>query len=151
MAASQWYAYHSFKEFLGEKVIDFNNDTFKMALFESTGNAGDPTQSLFGGLTDQFSGSGYTAGGQAMTVTWTRSAGVVTFDSAPVDFTASGGAIVARYAVIYDDTPSSPAKPLVCFCLLDDTPADVSVSDGNTLTVLPHSSGILTLSGMAPP
>ena len=61
-------------------------------------------------------------------------------------FTASGGSIVCRFAVIDDDTVSSPVTdPLVCFSLLDNAPADVTATDTNTLTIAMNASGIFTL------
>jgi hypothetical protein len=62
-------------------------------------------------------------------------------------FTASGGSITARYAVIDDDTVTTPvADPLVCYSLLDNSPADLTATDGNTFTVQMNASGIFTLS-----
>jgi hypothetical protein len=54
---------------------------------------------------------------------------------------------VARYAVIYDDTPTSPADPLVAYCLLDTSPADVTAVDTRTLTLQIAAGGIFTLAG----
>jgi hypothetical protein len=57
-------------------------------------------------------------------------------------WTASGGSISARFAVIYDD--STTPKHLVCYSLLDTAPADVTATAGNTLTIAFHSSGCFT-------
>lgn len=47
--------------------------------------------------------------------------------------TASGGAVADfRYVVIYDDTPTSPADPLICWF---DYGATVSLGDGETFTI----------------
>jgi hypothetical protein len=67
--------------------------------------------------------------------TWVRSTNTVTFNADDVVYTASGGSIVARYFVLFDDTPTSPLDPLICYGLLDQTPLDVTATDGNTLTV----------------
>ena len=61
-------------------------------------------------------------------------------DPADVVWTAAGGSIVARYAVIYES-----AGNVLCYCLLDATPADVTVTDTYTLTVALNASGIFTL------
>ena len=58
-------------------------------------------------------------------------------------WTASGGSIVARFAVIY----SSTSGKLVAYCLLDTTPADITTTTGNTLTITINASGILTFTG----
>jgi len=34
---------------------------------------------------------------------------------------------------------------VLCYCLLDSTPADVTASSGNTFTVAAHASGVYTL------
>jgi hypothetical protein len=66
----------------------------------------------------------------------------VTVDD-PLDYiwTASGGSIVARFAVIYESGGN-----VLCYCLLDSTPADVTATNGNTLTIALNASGIFTLS-----
>jgi hypothetical protein len=46
--------------------------------------------------------------------------------------------------VIYDDTSSGDL--LLCYCVLDSS--DVTVTDGNDLTIQIHASGIFTLAGM---
>lgn len=149
MAAGKWKVYESAKEFIGDATIDLDTHTFKMALFLSTSNCNTLTHDQLADLTNQHANAnGYTTGGITLTgVTWTRSGGTVTFTcSAPV-WTAAGGPITARFAVIYDDTAGG--DELLCVCLLDAAPADVTATDGNTLTVTPHASGIFTLSGAA--
>ena len=98
-------------------------------------------------LTNQLStANGYTSGGQALaSVTYTRSSGVLPFDAADLVWTASGGSIVARSAVIrVNATLNSVVQPLVAFILLDSAPADVTVTDTNTLTLVWNASGIMT-------
>lgn len=47
--------------------------------------------------------------------------------------TASGGPVATfRYVVIYNDTPTSPADPLLCFY---DFGSDLTLADGETLTI----------------
>jgi hypothetical protein len=148
MAADAWIRYNGFSEYLGDGTIDMDNDTFKVQLHTSTYTPA-VTHDVLTDLTNEVAnGNGYTTGGVTLTSpTWTRSGATVTFDAADAQWTASGGSIVARYAVIYDDTPTSPANPLVAYSLLDNTPADVTVADGTTLTIAFHTNGILTLTG----
>lgn len=137
--------YDSFKEYLGDGTIDLDGDTFKVLLTSSayTPNAG--THTTLTDITNELSGNGYAR--QTLTsVTWTEASGTVTFDSADPQWTASGGSIVARYWVLYDDTPTSPADPLIAYGLLDNTPADVTTTDGNTLTASVNASGWFDLS-----
>lgn len=105
---------------------------------------------VYGDLTNEHANAnGYTTGGVAfITETWTNSSGTITFDAADPVWTASGGSIVARFAVVYRNaTVNSIVKPLLCVCLLDTAPADVTATTGNTLTITINASGLFTLSG----
>jgi hypothetical protein len=148
MAADAYKAYNKAKEYAGDGTIDFDGDTFKAQLHSSTYTPA-LTHSVRADLTNELAtANGYTAGGVTLTsVTWTESAGTVTFDSANYAWTAAGGSITARYTVVYDDTPAAPLDPLIAYCLMDNTPADVTVTDGNTLTVQIHANGYFQVSG----
>jgi hypothetical protein len=135
-AAGPWVIYNEFKETLGKKLIDLSSDTFKVALFTSTSNAGSATlaTATYATLTNELAnGNGYLTGGVTAAATWVRSTGTVTFDTADTTWTASGGSLTARFAVLYDSTPAT--KYLIAYALLDSAPADVVVSDGNSLSV----------------
>lgn len=147
MPAGKWKLYDTAKVNIGDGVIDLGSHTFKIALFQSTSNANTLTNSTLAQLTNQVAGAnGYTTGGNTLSgVTWTQTGGTATFDATDSVWTASGGSITARFAVIYDDTSAS--KALLCVCLLDTAPADVTATNGNTLTIQFNASGIFTLSG----
>lgn len=154
MAAGKWKLYEAAKEYLCDGTFDLDNASLglTMALFLSTSNCDDLTvgTGVYGDLTNEHSNAnGYTTGGQALTgETWVHSGGTVTFDCDNVIWTASSGSIVARFAVIYANaTLNSIVKPLLCVCLLDTTPANVTATDGNTLTIAINASGVFTLSG----
>ena len=110
-----------------------------MALFLSTSNIGAGSTTYAGLTNEHANGNGYTTGGAAISLTLSGTT-TVTVDVAtdPV-WTASGAGITARFAVIYE-----VGGNVLCYCLLDSTPADVSVTAGNTLTVAAHSSGLLS-------
>ena len=149
MTASTFDFYNEFTEYSMDGTMDLDADTFNLGLYLSTSNAATLTLSGRASLTNQVAtANGYTQPGQSLTsVTWVRSGGTTTFDSADVVWTASGGSITARYAVMDDDTVTTPvADPLVGYTLLDTTPADVTATDGNTLTVAPNTAGWFTLS-----
>lgn len=145
MAASFTF-YNSFKEYMADGTIDLDTHTFKLLLTSSSYTPNASTHTVKADVTNELStANGYTAGGATLTtVTWNRSGGTVTFDADNVVWTASGGSIVARYAVLYDDTAAS--DELVGYVLLDTTPADVTTTSGNTLTIAWNASGIFTLS-----
>lgn len=147
MPANAWKAYNSAREQIGNTTINLAGHVFKVALFQSTSNCADPTKSVLADLTNQVpNANGYTTGGVAVTTTWTRSGAQVTFaTTAAAQWTASGGSISMRYAVIYDDTAAN--KPLLAWALLDNTPADVVITAGNTLFIT--AGTVFTLSGMA--
>jgi len=155
MAAGKWKMYEAAKEYLADGTFDMDNASLglQMALFLSTSNAETLSvgTGVYGDLTNEHANNnGYTTGGQALTTeVWTHSGGTTTFDCDNVIWTASGGSIVARFAVIYANaTLNGTVKPLLCVSLLDTTPANVTATDGNTLTIAINASGVFTLSGM---
>lgn len=139
--------YNSFRKNVANGVIDLDGDTFKVVLVTSSYSIDLQAHTVKADLTNELAtANGYTAGGATLgSVTWTQSTVTMTFDAADTTWTASGGSLVARRAIIYDDTPTSPADPLVAAILLDTSPADVTTTDGNTLTLQWNASGIFTL------
>ena len=106
------------------------------------------THSVYANLTNELStANGYTSSGFLLTgVTWSQTSGTATFDAADASWTASGGSIVARRAVIRAiGTFNSQVDPLVASILMDTTPADITLTTGNTLTLQWNASGIFTL------
>lgn len=141
MAAGAWTFTNAGRTSLLNGDFDINSDTWKMALFLSTSNIGAGS-TTFAGLTNEHAAAnGYTAGGIAITLTLAGTTTVTVDISTDPVWTASGGSIVARFAVIYE-----VGGNVLCYCLLDSTPADVTATDGNTLTVAAHTSGVFTLS-----
>jgi hypothetical protein len=153
MAAGKWKLYDLAKFRQGNLTLDLSSTTlWNIALFSSASNANTLSvgTNVYGDLTNELAtANGYTLGGQTLTgVSFTNSAGVETFTSANPVWTASGGSITARFAVIYkNSTVNSIVKPLLCVCLLDTAPADVTATSGNTFTVTMNASGIFTISG----
>lgn len=154
-AAGKWKLYDFAKLYIGNGTWDLDDTTnVKAGLYLSTSNAN--TLSLGTGIladltNEHANANGYTTGGLAVTgVTWTRSGGTITFDCDNFAWTASGGSIVARFCVVYKNaTVNSIVKPLLCVCLLDTAPADVTATDTNPLTVQHNASGLFTMSGAA--
>jgi hypothetical protein len=141
MPAGAWTFPNASRAKLLDGTFDINSDTFRCALFLSTSNIGSGSTTYAGLTNEHANNNGYTTGGitVALTVTGTTTVTVdITTD--PV-WTASGGSIVARFAVIYE-----VSGDVLCYCLLDDAPADVTATTGNTLTIAAHSSGVFTLS-----
>lgn len=145
MAAGAFTFYDSFSEAIGDGTIDLDTDTLNVALFTSTYSPSASADTTYSALTNEVAtANGYTASGEALTsVTWAQTGGVATLDTADSQWTASGGSITARYAVVYSVTATG--NDLIGYFLLDNTPADVTATDGNTLTIQWNASGILTL------
>lgn len=143
MAATITY-YHSFITKLGNKEIDLDSDTFKVILTSSSYSPDAATHDEYADVTNELAtANGYTQNNKTIgSPTWSNSGGTLTWDGADVTWTASGGSITARYAVIFDDTATS--DPLVCYILLDNSPADVTATTGNTLTLTWNASGLFS-------
>ncbi len=141
MAADAWVFHDEYKEFLGDGTVNMATDNFEMRLYDSGSNVNDTTIGNATTVTDELSGNGYTP--YSMSTTWTRSGGTVTFDSDDASYTASGGSISTRFAAVVD-TSTTPDL-VVCHSLLDNAPSNVTVTDGNILTIQINAAGINTL------
>lgn len=153
MAAGKFKLYDSAKEYIADGTIDLDTDTFHIELYLSSSNANALSNTVLASLTNQHANAnGYTTGGIALSgVTWAQVAGTATFDATDPVWTAAGGSIVARFAVIRKaGTANAIVNPLLCVCLLEAVgPADVTATSPNTLTITFSASGIFTLSGAA--
>lgn len=110
-------AYNKFQDYvdqLNRGVHNWASHTFKAAL---TNTAPVATNTVFANITEIAAGNGYSAGGMTLdTVTLTETTGTAKVTIADEVLTASGGSIGPfRYVVIYNDTPTSPADPLVAW------------------------------------
>lgn len=146
MAASAWALFHGAKEYIADGTIDLDSDTFKCILLASSWTPSLSADDAYADISanELSTANGYTAGGFTCTnVTWVNSSGTMTFDMDDPTWTASGGAITARYAAIFSDT--STGDKLLCYSLLDQTPADVSAADGTAFVVQINASGVFQL------
>jgi len=140
MAAGAWTFTNAGRTSLLDGTFDINSDTWKMALFLSTSNLGAGSTTYAGLTNEHANANGYTTGGIAVALTLSGTTTVTIDITTDPVWTASGGSIVARFAAIYE-----VGGTILCYCLLDDAPADVTATTGNTLTVAAHSSGVATL------
>jgi hypothetical protein len=145
---AQLNIYNSWALNVGRQVDLDTGLTVNVSLHTSSYTPNQDTHAVFADVTNQLStANGYTSGGQALgSMTWTRSGAIATFDAADTVWTASGGSIVARFAVIrVVGTLDTLVDPLIAWVLLDDTPADVTTTTGNTLTLQWNASGIFRI------
>lgn len=128
-AAGAWTATNNTRTYMLNGTFDWDSDTWKIALFLSTSNIG-ASSTTFAGVTNEHSGAnGYTAGGIATTITLSGTT-TVTAAFTQCQWTASGGSIVARFGVLYEVSGN-----VGFYFLLDSSPADVTVTTGNQLTI----------------
>lgn len=140
MAATAWAFTNGGRTKLLDGTFDIDTDSWKMALFLSTSNLG-AASTTYAGVTNEVAAAfGYSTGGIAVTLTLAGTTTVTVDISVDPVWTASGGSITARFAAIYEVSGN-----ILCFSTLDSTPADVTATDGNTLTVAANASGVFTL------
>ena len=140
MPAGPWQFTDTGRQSLIDGTFDINSDTWKMALFLSTSNLG-PASTTYAAVTNEHANAnGYTTGGQSIALTLSGTTTVVVSLASDAIWPASGGSIVARYAAIYE-----VGGNILCYCLLDATPGDVTTPSGNNLTVAAHPSGLFTM------
>ena len=136
--------YNNFKELLLTGGVNLGNggDTIKVALVTSSYSADIDSHDMFDDVTNEVSGTGYSAGGntlasQAVTQDNTDDEGV--FDASDTNWANS--TITARGAVVYKSTGVASTSPLICYF---DFGSDQISSSGN-FAIVWNSEGILNL------
>lgn len=130
MAAGTWTLTNTGRTNILNGTFDIDSDSYKVALFTSASNIGASSTTYAGVTSEVANANGYTTGGIAVTLVLSGTTSVtVSFSTNPV-WTASGGSITARFAVLYEVSGN-----VLAYCLLDSTPADVTATTGNTLTI----------------
>jgi len=131
-------ASNKFKELLMKKLIDFENDTFKIILMQKGFAFSRANHEVYADVLSEEhqEGTGYTAGGVALSgVTVTKddvnNVGLAEWNNA--SWLASGGNLEADGAIIYDDTVASPViDPIIGYIDFGDT---YLCYEGGTLAV----------------
>jgi hypothetical protein len=129
-------------EDIAKKVHNFAaaGDTLKVYLSNTAPNAA--TMSVKADLAEITNQNGYTAPVDIQNDV-SRSGGTTSVTAVDVVVTASGGAVGPfRYAVIYNDTPTSPADPLLGYY---DYGGAVTLNSGESFTV-DFGAALFTLS-----
>lgn len=122
--------------------IDLDTDTIKVALVTSSYTPDQDAHDFFDDVTNEVSGTGYTAGGASLankvvSADNTDNEGV--FDADDVSWTTS--TITARGAVLYKSTGTASTSALICYL---DFSTD-KVSTAGTFTISWNAEGILNL------
>ena len=125
------------------KEIDYDTDAIKVALTTSTYTPDQDTHDYFNDVTNEITGTGYTAGGATLaskTVTYTGATNKWVLDAADTAWTTA--TFTMRTAVVYDSqTGVAATQPLMCYQQSD---ADISVTAG-TFTIVWNASGIIEI------
>lgn len=123
--------FYQFVEDRAHGVHNFNSHTIKMMLSNTVPLA---TNEVKADITEIAAGNGYTAGGFALTkVSSAQTLGVYKVIYEDKIITASGGTLGPfRYLVFYNDTPTSPADPLIVWY---DIGSSISLADGQSYLV----------------
>lgn len=123
--------FHSFVEHLAEKVHNLGADTLKLAFVAAANAPSASAHSVLGDLTVASA-----ANLDSVTLTTTSSSqtsGTYKLVIADKTVTSTGGTTGPfRYVVIYNDTPTSPADPLIGYY---DYGSDITLALNETFTV----------------
>lgn len=129
-------SYNKFEDFTeqlgkGKHNLDAAGDVLKVYASDTTPSASaDAVKADLAEITAQ---NGYPAGGSDIQNTYTETGGTATLGATDVVWTASGGSFGSlRYVVLYNDTQTSPADPLIAWW---DYGTSVTVLTGETFTV----------------
>lgn len=129
-----------FVEDLAEKVHNLGSDQLVVAL-TTNANAPVATNTVLANLT-QISYTNLSSR-NITTSTSSQSSGTYKLVLTDLVLTASGAVATFRWVVIYNDTPTSPADPLICYF---DHGSDVTLANGETYTLdFDGTSGLLQI------
>lgn len=130
MANGPWQPTDAFRAKLADLGVRSATASWKVALFTSASNLSEASTDYASVTGEVANGNGYTTGGISVTFAVTGTTSVTIALSAVPQFTASGGSITARYAALYE-----ASDDVAAFCLLDDTPADVTAAPTESIQV----------------
>lgn len=128
-----------FTEDLAEKVHNLGADALTYAL-TATANAPIASNSILANLT-QISYTNLSTRVAGTPTTSAQSAGVYTLLLPDLVLTASGAVATFQYVDLYNDTPTSPADPLIGWY---DYGAAVTLASGETFTI-DYTTSTMTL------
>lgn len=147
MATGAWTILNLAKLKTLENTIALNADAFALILCNSSqvlsaGFTGTSGNAKYSDLTGELAtANGYTVGGVALSsITFTQSAGTVTFTSGSVTWTLTGN-ITVKYGVLIDTTQTN--KDILAFFDFNSGGGSVTLSAGTNVVQM-NAAGILT-------
>lgn len=101
------------------------------------------TNHLYGDISanEVANGNGYTTGGISSAMSDSSTSGTETVSATSVTWTATGAVGPFRYVVVYNESQTSPLKPLVCWF---DYGSSITMASGDTFTV-PFANGLFSM------
>lgn len=137
------FVYHSGKEKIMDGTILLESHTIKAVLLTSSHTPDQANHDEYADISANeasSSGTGYTAGGVALSgLTVTRAGAIVTLDATDYTFASLTTGAAFRYVALYDDTVAG--DPLICLC----DPGSLQTPDGNAVVLQWNASGLVTL------
>lgn len=148
MAQGDGAIYNNFKEQVMEGVFNLasGGHTLKMTLHTGyTPNIDTHTVWADVSATEYSTANGYTAGGATLSgqdVVQDNTNNLGQFDASDVTFSSLGplSPNTPSHCILWDDTPTSPADPLICYWELGTT-----ATNGGNYTLQFGAAGIITL------
>ena len=132
--------FEQFAEDLGKGVHQLHAAGHTLRVYLSNATPSASADGVKTDLAEISTGNGYT-GGVDIQNDFTETGGVGTVTAVDVVVTATGAVGPFQYAVIYNDTPTSPADPLIGWY---DYGSAVTLANGETFTV-DFGSSLLTI------
>lgn len=130
--------YNQFKGELMNGVYDLEADTVKVSLYDNS-HSFTATDDGYTTTNELATSGGYTQGGATLASVAVSADTDGAFDATDTEWTSA--TFSAYHAVVWDDTPTSPANPLICSI---DFGGIQTVSSG-TFTIQWHADGIVNI------
>jgi hypothetical protein len=126
------------------KEVDIDTDTLKVMLTTSIYVPDQDTHQYKSSVTNEVTGTGYTATGVALTgvtVVYSAASNLITVDANDSSWGAGATISAIRFGVLYDSSPATDAtRPLIGFF---NFTTDQAVANG-TFTIQYNAAGIFT-------
>lgn len=138
---ASYVKFQAFVEHLAEKVHNLGSDQLKIALTNTAPDAAAdavvadlPTEVTYTFLSSR----------NVTTSSSAQTSGTYKLVCADLTLTSSGGSTGAlRYVILFNDTPTSPADPLIAYW---DYGSSITLADGETLTIdFDGTNGVLQI------
>lgn len=123
--------------------VDWVTDTIKVALTTSSFTPDQDVHDFFNDVTNEISGTGYTAGGATLgtkSVTYTAGTNTVALKAATSSW--AGASFTARRAIVYKDTGTASTSPLLGYV---DFGGDETIASGTFSIQWDATDGVLKI------